>query len=75
MLENSFTFPAYRGRGLMPVATWQLLNKARELGYRRAVTYIRKEKIDPLNLFLHMGFSIKRIVREHKLVGGAWRTL
>jgi len=44
MLENSFTFPAYRGRGLMPFAAWQLLNKARELGYRRAVTYIRKEK-------------------------------
>ncbi len=75
MLENSFTFPAYRGRGLMPFATWQLLNKARELGYRRAVTYIRKEKIDPLNQFLRMGFSIKKIVREYKLLGYARRSL
>jgi len=75
MLENSFTFPDYRGRGLMPFATWQLLSKAKELGYRRAVTYIRKEKIDSLNQFLHMGFSIKRIVREFKFMGWAWRTL
>jgi len=75
MLENSFTFPAYRGRGLMPFATWQLLNKAKELGYRRAVTYIRKEKIDSLNHFLRMGFTIKRIVREIKLLGYTWRSL
>jgi len=51
------------------------LNKAKELGYRRAVTYIRKEKIDSLNHFLRMGFTIKRIVREIKLLGYTWRTL
>ncbi len=75
MIENSFTFPDYRGRGLLGYGTWQLLNTAKELGYKRAVAYIRKDRIDPLNCFLRLGFMIKRIVREYKVLGRGWRSL
>jgi len=75
MIENSFTFPDYRGRGFLSFGTWQLLNTAKELGYKRAVAYIRKDRIDPLNCFLRLGFMIKRIVREYKVLGYGWRSL
>ena len=75
MIENTFTFPAHRGHGLMPFSAWQLLNKAKALGYKRAVTYIRKDRIISLNHFLHLGFSIKRIVREYKILGFTRRAL
>ncbi len=50
LIENSFTFPDYRGRGFLNF-------------------------IDPLNCFLRLGFVIKRIVREYKVLGYGWRSL
>jgi hypothetical protein len=75
MIENSFTFPEYRGRGFLPFGTWHLLNSAKELGYKRAVAYVRKDRIDALNQLIHVGFNIKRMVREYKFLGFSWRTL
>ena len=75
MIENSFTFPEYRGRGFLPFGTWHLLNSAKKLGYKRAVAYVRKDRIDALNQLLHLGFSIKRMVREFKVLSFTWRTL
>src|ERR1041384_1112999 len=56
LIENSFTFPEFRGRGFLPFGTWHLLATAKQMGYKRAVVYIRKDRIDPLNRFMHFGF-------------------
>jgi RimJ/RimL family protein N-acetyltransferase len=73
MIENAFTFPAYRGRGFLAFATAQLSKMAKDQGYKRVITYVRKDKIDALNGFMRLGFRIERIVREYKLLGNAWR--
>jgi hypothetical protein len=75
MIENVFTSPACRGRGFLPFGSWQLLHMAREQGYSRAITYVRKDRIIALNSFLQSGFKISRLVREYKILGTAWRIL
>jgi methylmalonyl-CoA/ethylmalonyl-CoA epimerase len=75
MIENAFTFPRYRGRGYFVEGTRQLLELARENGYRSALCYVRKDRITSLNELIQMGFRIIRMVREYKLLGRVWRTL
>lgn len=74
MIENAFTFPRYRGRSLFQEGTRQLLEVAKTRGYNSAIAYIRKDRIDPLNLFAQMGFKIVKMVTEYKLLGRAWKT-
>ena len=75
MLENGFTFPRYRGLGILRNATLRLMGTAREEGYDWAIAYIKKERIIPLNEFLGMGFKITRILSEYKLAGFVTRNL
>jgi len=73
MLENSFTFPRYRGFGLMQFVSTELLLVARGQGYSGAVCYVIKENLNALNQLIQMGFKIRRIVREYKVLGQVWR--
>jgi ribosomal protein S18 acetylase RimI-like enzyme len=73
MIENSFTFPRYRGFGLMQFLSTELLLRARDQGYAGAVCFVIKENLNALNQLIQMGFKIRRIVREYKLLGQVWR--
>jgi hypothetical protein len=75
MIENAFTFPRYRGRGYFLSGTMLLLEMAKNYGYRSALCYIRKDRINPLNEFTQIGFKIIKMVREYKLLGKVWRTI
>ncbi len=75
MIENAFTFPKYRGIGLMEAVTLKLLSIAKKEGYKFAVGYIRKDRIISLNEFIKMGFKITKMVREYKFLGMTTRTL
>lgn len=75
MVENVFTFPRYRGRGLLPYGTLHLLQVAKEQGFGSVVCYIRKDNLTSLNEFFRMGFKITKMVQEYKVAGKTWRTL
>jgi len=75
MLENAFTFPKFRGLGLMPNVSAELLTIARNQGYKNAVVYIKKNQIASINEFLKLNFKIRKIVREYKLFGITKRML
>jgi hypothetical protein len=75
MVENVFTFPKFRGRGLLPYGTLHLLQLARDKGFSSVVCYIRKDNITSLNEFFRMGFKITKMVQEYKVLGRTWRTL
>lgn len=69
LIENAFTFPKYRGLGLFAAVTSDLLKKAKEEGYKGAVTYIRKDALDSLNEFIKQGFKLHEIIKEYKILG------
>jgi len=75
MLENAFTFPAYRGWGLLPSVTVELLKQAREEGFTRVVCYVRKDGTQVLNHFLRIGFKITELIPEFRVLGYVWRRL
>ena len=75
MIENAFTFPNFRGRGLFPFVTQSLLQIAKDQGYKSVVSYIKKNNIISLNEFIKMGFKITKIIGDYKLLGTAWRKL
>ena len=75
MVENVFTFPKFRGRGLLPYGTLHLLQLARDKGFSSVICYIRKDNITSLNEFFRMGFKITKMVQEYKVLGRTWRTL
>lgn len=75
MLENAFTFRRFRGLGLLPNISAELLTIARDQGYKTAVTYIQKNQIVSLNEFMNMNFKIRKIVREYKILGVTKRML
>lgn len=75
MIENAFTFPGFRGIGLLKRGTGMLLKMAREEGFETAVTYVRKDRIAILNDLIQMGFKITRLIKEYKIFGATHRNL
>lgn len=75
MIENAFTFPKFRGLGLLPGITRELMTIAKESGHRAAITYIRKDKIASLNEFINMKFKIIKLVKEYRFIGITIRRL
>lgn len=75
MIENAFTYPKFRGLGLLPSLSYRLLIKARDEGYKSAVAYIRRNSIVSLNEFFRLGFVIRKSVWEYKLLGFSKRLL
>jgi hypothetical protein len=75
MIENAFVFPDSRSVGVLRIITMHLLATALSEGYTHAVTYIPKEKIASLNAFIALGFKIRKLTRERKLLGSTRRAL
>ena len=69
LIENVFTFPAFRGYGLMPHITAKLIEIAQNEGYKSAIMYIRKDKIESLSQSMMLGFKITSLLRELKIFG------
>ena len=68
MVENAFTFPKYRGLGLVQSITYELLQKARAKGARAALCYIIKTNTESINQFMSLGFKITELLREVKFL-------
>jgi hypothetical protein len=75
MIENAFTFPAFRRRGVFPTVMAGLLDIAANDGYKTAIAYVRKDNIASLNEVTKFGFRINKMVKEYKVLGVATRTL
>ena len=75
MIENVFTFPAFRGLGCFQSGTRQLLDLARARGCRSALCYVRKERVAALTDLVTMGFKITKLMPEYKILGKVWRVL
>lgn len=75
MIENVFTFPAFRGLGCFQSGTLKLLELARGQGYRSALCYVRKDRVTALTELVNMGFKITKLMPEYKILGAAWRVL
>lgn len=69
LIENVFTFPKFRGQGLIVHITAKLLEIARDDGYKGAIMYIRKDKIESLSQNMMLGFKITSLLREYKIFG------
>ena len=75
MIENAFTFPEFRGCGYLLFVSLNLLNIAKRQGYKTAIGYIKKDKINSLNESYKMGFKITQLLRERKFLGYVYRDL
>jgi ribosomal protein S18 acetylase RimI-like enzyme len=75
MVENAFTFPKYRGLGLVQSVTYELLQKAKAKGSRAAVCYILKSNTESINQFVSLGFKITELLREVKFLRMTKRSL
>jgi replicative superfamily II helicase len=73
MLENAFTFPKYRGIGLFPVISKDLLFMAKKEGYKYAIVYVKKDAIYAINENIKIGFRIRKIIKEYKIFGKTLR--
>lgn len=69
MLENAFTYPRYRGMGYYYFISSKLLQKAKDIGYKYAVGYVRADKMDSFNAMLRLGFKVTHIQKEKKFLG------
>jgi hypothetical protein len=69
LVENVFTFPKFRGHGLMVHITAELLKIAQSAGYKSAMMYIRKDRIESLNQNMMLEFKITSMLREYKFLG------
>lgn len=75
MIENAFTFPKFRGHGLLPAVTSDLLEIAEKAGYENVITYIRKDRIASINEFMKLDFKITKLLTEYRVMGITRRTL
>lgn len=75
LVENAFCFTRYRGLGLLPQLTLQLLRTAQEEGYKWAVTYIRGDNLTSLRQFTDLGFRFAHMIREYKILGTRFRNI
>jgi len=75
MLENAFTFPKFRGFRLYSQITCDLMNKAREKGFKSCIVYVKSDNIIALNELRNLGFTITKRISERKLLGITKRKL
>lgn len=75
LIENAFCFPRHRAFGWLPDVTRRLMHQAGKLGATRCITLIRVDNLPALNTFAALGFRIRNIVHETKILGRARRQL
>lgn len=73
LIENAFTFPQFRGIGILPYVKIRLLNIAKDEGYHWAMTQIKIQTIAAMNASMKFGFKIHKLVREINIFGRSWR--
>ncbi len=68
--ENSFTFPRFRGKGVMTAVTLALAEMARKQGFRRVLAYVDRHNVASLKAFRRAGFmpfdedtEVRRLMR------------
>jgi L-amino acid N-acyltransferase YncA len=73
LVENTFTFPKYRGNGVYPSAMVELADIARSRGFRRMLVYVREDNIASLKGCQRAGFKEFERIPEVKLLFLTWR--
>lgn len=63
LLEGAYTPPEYRGFGIMACAMFQIAEKGRQLGARRAITFVQRENSAALAGCRKAGF-VPYLVRD-----------
>jgi GNAT superfamily N-acetyltransferase len=61
LLEGAYTFPDFRGLGLMADGMWQLLARARDEGATAVYTYVGPENIASLKGCARVGFELDHV--------------
>ena len=74
LLENIFTFPSYRSKGIMTSVTSDLANLAREQGFHRVLAYVDIENKTSLKAFLRAGFYYCGEELENRRFFRIWRS-
>jgi len=74
LLENIFTFPRYRSKGIMTSVTLLLANLARKQGFRRVLAYVDIENKASLRAFLRVGFYYCGEEKERRRFFKIWRS-
>ena len=74
LLENIFTFPRYRGKGIMLSVTLHLADLARKKGFRRVVAYVDIENTPSLTGFNRAGFYSFGEEKEKRRFFRIWRS-
>jgi ribosomal protein S18 acetylase RimI-like enzyme len=67
LLENCYTFEKYRGNSIMPSALLKLWQLARNKGFKRIITYVRKDNKSSLRAFEKLGLRKFEEIPELKL--------
>ena len=73
LLENIFTFPSYRSKGIMNSVTLNLADSARRQGFRRILAYVDTENKTSLRGFLRAGFYYFDGEKEKRRFFRIWR--
>jgi Acetyltransferase (GNAT) family len=68
LVEAAYTFPAFRGLGIMGDGMWQLLNVARTGNAKAVVTYVSPDNVPSLRACRRVGFDLDHVRRvSHRL--------
>ena len=73
LLENAYTPPAYRGRGIMSAAMARIALRAADLGCRHVITFVESTNIPSLRGCRKAGFEPYLMREERRLVFGLVR--
>jgi GNAT superfamily N-acetyltransferase len=73
MLENAFTFPRFRGKGIMGSVMLELAGIARNQGFKRLVTQVEKNNEASLKGCYRVGFRAFTEQQEVKFLFITWR--
>jgi ribosomal protein S18 acetylase RimI-like enzyme len=67
LLENCYTFEKYRGKNIMPSVLVKLWQQAKSQGFKRVITYVRKDNRSSLRVFEKLGLNKFEEIPELKL--------
>jgi hypothetical protein len=46
-----------------------LMKMAKEEGYRNVIGYVRKDRVGTINEMINIGFKLRKLIREYKILG------
>jgi len=69
LVEGAFTFPTFRGLGVMADGMGQLLSRARRQGVRSVLTYVAEDNLASLRGCARVGFSLDHLRVNRRRLG------